>query len=194
MKSAWQVGRWWARKAFSRSAYAIKGFRGTGQRGICELKVSIRLSIIRLPLIAVIVFSGGLLAHAERPADSDLLPLLQSLAKSPFLGHVLNGPRVPGIAQINHVQIKILQIQDATLARDRTAWAPEPYYKVWPIRLHAVVSYTVSGRKNASSGEGACYAYRDGEDKWAVTAFPPEIKKTLSERIWDSILGNGRGT
>ena len=140
------------------------------------------------------MFSGGPLVQAARPAAADLLPLLQSLAKAPFLGRVLNGPRVPEAAHINRVQIKILQIEEARPARDRTAWHPTPEYKVWPIRVHAVVSYTVSGSKAASSGEGTCYAYRDSQDNWAVTAFPPEIKKPPLDRIWDSILGSGRGT
>ena len=158
------------------------------------VSVATGLSIKRLLLIAVLIFSGGSLVEAARPAKSDLLPLLQSLAKSPFLGRVLNGPRVPGGAHINRVQIKILQVEDARPARDRTAWHTTPEYKVWPIRVHAVVSYTASGREAASSGEGICYAYRDSQDNWAVTAFPPEIKKPPLDRIWDSILGSGRGT
>jgi hypothetical protein len=153
------------------------------------------LSVKRLLLMAVLVFSGGQLAHAERPAASDLLPLLQSLAKSPYLGRVLNGPRVPaGAARIDRVQIKILQIEEARPALDHSAWRTSPEYKVWPIRVQAVASYTVSGKKTASSGEGTCYAYRDSEDRWVVTAFPPEIRKPPLERIWESILGSGRGT
>ena len=140
------------------------------------------------------MFSGGPIVQAARPAAGDLLPLLQSLAKAPFLGHVLNGPRVPEAAHINRVQIKILQIEEARPARDRTAWHTTPEYKVWPIRVHVIVNYTASGSKAASSGEGICYAYRDSQDNWAVTAFPPEIKKPPLDRIWDSILGSGRGT
>ena len=158
------------------------------------VSVATGLSIKRLLLIAVLIFSGGSLAHAERPAKSDLLPLLQSLAKSPFLGRVLNGPRVPGGAHINRVQVKILQIEEAKPAVDHSAWRTTPEYKVWPIRVYAVVSYTVSGQKTASGGEGICYAYRDSQDNWAVTTFPPEIKKPPLDRIWDSILGSGRGT
>ena len=140
------------------------------------------------------MFSGGPLVQAARPAAADLLPLLQSLAKAPFLGRVLNGPRIPEAAHINRVQIKILQIEEARPARDRTAWHTTPEYKVWPIRVHVIVNYTASGSKAASSGEGICYAYRDSQDNWAVTAFPPEIKKPPLDRIWDSILGSGRGT
>jgi hypothetical protein len=157
--------------------------------------MSFELSVRRLLLMAVLVLSGGQLAHAERPGQSDLLPLLQSLAKSPYLGRVLNGPRVPaGAARIDRVQIKILQIEEARPAVDRAAWRTTPEYKVWPIRVHTVLSYTASGQRAASSGEGICYAYRDSEDKWVVTAFPPEIKKPPLERIWESILGSGRGT
>lgn len=161
---------------------------------VAVVSVATGLSTKRLLLIAVLICSGGPLVRAERPAGSDLLPLLQSLAKSPFLGRVLNGPRVPGAAHIYHVQIKILQVEEARPAVDRTAWHTTPEYKVWPIRVHAVVNYTVSGQKTANSGEGICYAYRDSQDNWAVTAFPPEIKKPPLERIWDSILGSGRGT